>query len=82
MKSVHWLTGSCMLALLACSGDKEPADGAIKAGQAAIEIAREESAKYVPEELGKLESARAGRTCRTRPDRPGTASKRRTLALL
>lgn len=46
------------LALItACSSDEAPSEAAIKAGQAAIETVREESVKYMPDELAKLESA-------------------------
>ena len=56
MKPSCSLMGFAMVALLSCSGDKEPAAAAIKAGQATIEVARDEAVKYVPEELKKLET--------------------------
>lgn len=57
MRLIRSLLVCATVFLAACSGDLEPAQEALKAGQAAIEGAREEAARYVPEELKKLEMA-------------------------
>lgn len=56
MRLRHWLSLIAVLLLTACSGDMEPAGEALKAGHAAIEGAREEAVRYVPEELKKLDA--------------------------
>lgn len=56
MRSIRWLSFIALLALGACSGDMEPAQEALKAGQAAIESAREEASRYVPDEMKKLDA--------------------------
>lgn len=56
MRSIRWLSMIALLAVGACSGDQEPAQEALKAGQAAIEAAREEAARYVPDELKRLDA--------------------------
>ncbi len=56
MKLTHWIPALAILTLGACSTDEAPSEAAIKAGQAAIEAAREEAVKYAPDELTKLET--------------------------
>lgn len=57
MRLTRGLLVLATLILSACSGDMEPAQEALKAGQAAIESGREEAARYVPEELQKMDAA-------------------------
>jgi ABC-type transporter MlaC component len=77
----------CLALVVACASDKGPAEVAIKAAEEAVNAVKAEAAKYVPDQLKKVEDASRRRritSVRESTRQPSTAprtlpARRKTL---
>lgn len=57
MTAVRWVLLATAMALTACTGDKQPAEEALKAARTVIEGVREEAIRYDAEALKRMDEA-------------------------